>query len=380
MQLDENKYYDPNPIIDYAEKINCPAVGIAGGKGNGKTYGIILKYLKRRFADTQPKVLRYLRRFKESISPKAIQSLCKPHRQSLINLSGGKYNDFQYFQNRFWFIRRDNSGKIVEKDRQPFIICSALNSVEASTGADEGECYAVFYDEVLSREKVLPDEFYMLMIFHNNCIRNRTDYYCPLILVGNTVTRNSILITNFGVDLYSLKKGEITVVKNSKKEPTIVFEYCNDVEVMKEAGDAYYKRFENDRIKMIYKGDWTVGNYPYLPSQERENSKQLANLKLILKDNIALCFEFYTKGDRMFAYVCPYDDDDIKYIAVLINKTQVFKDYHIFNYLPSGGIFKYFAKLVYTKNVYFDSFQTGEYFRDFLKNLKGCESIANVYI
>ncbi len=82
----------------------------------------------------------------------------------------------------------------------------------------------------------------------------------------------------------------------------------------------------------------------------------------------------------MFAYVRPYDDDDIKYIAVLINKTQVFKDYHIFNYLPSGGIFKHFAKLVYTKNVYFDSFQTGEYFRDFLKNLKGCESIANVYI
>lgn len=380
MLHDESKYYDPNPIIDYAEKINCPAVGIAGGKGNGKTYGIIRKYLKRRFADTQPKVLRYLRRFKESISPKAIQSLCKPHKQALINLSGGKYNDFQYFQNRFWFIRRDDSGKIVEKDRQPFIICSALNSVEASTGADEGECYAVFYDEVLSREKVLQDEFYLLMIFHNNCIRNRTDYYCPLILVGNTVTRNSILITNFGVDLYSLKKGEITVVKNSKKEPTIVFEYCNDVEVMKEAGDAYYKRFENDRIKMIYKGDWTVGNYPYLPTQERENSKQLANLKLILKDNIALCFEFYTRGDRMFAYVCPYDDDDIKYIAVLINKTQVFKDYHIFNYLPSGGIFKHFAKLVYTKNVYFDSFQTGEYFRDFLKNLKGCESIANVYI
>lgn len=380
MLHDESKYYDPNPIIDYAEKINCPAVGIAGGKGNGKTYGIIRKYLKRRFADAQPKVLRYLRRFKESISPKAIQSLCKPHKQALINLSGGKYNDFQYFQNRFWFIRRDESGKIVEKDRQPFIICSALNSVEASTGADEGECYAVFYDEVLSREKVLQDEFYLLMIFHNNCIRNRTDYYCPLILVGNTVTRNSILITNFGVDLYSLKKGEITVVKNSKKEPTIVFEYCNDVEVMKEAGDAYYKRFENDRIKMIYKGDWTVGNYPYIPTQERENSKQLVNLKLILKDNIALCFEFYTKGDRMFAYVCPYDDDDIKYIAVLINKTQVFKDYHIFNYLPSGGIFKQFAKLVYTKNVYFDSFQTGEYFRDFLKNLKGCESIANVYI
>ena len=174
------------PLLTMPKKSIALPLALQAVKGNGKTYGIILKYLKRRFADAQPKVLRYLRRFKESISPKAIQSLCKPHRQSLINLSGGKYNDFQYFQNRFWFIRRDDSGKIVEKDRQPFIICSALNSVEASTGADEGECYAVFMTRCCQEKKFCPMNF-MLMIFHNNCIRNRTDYYCPLILVGNTV-------------------------------------------------------------------------------------------------------------------------------------------------------------------------------------------------
>ena len=151
----ENKYYSPVPIIEYAEKIQCPCIGIAGGKGNGKTYGIILYYLKQRMETGRP--LRYLRRYRESIAPKALQSLCRPHKQTLINLSGGKFNDFQYFQNRFWLIRRDDSGKIVEKDRQPFIIASALNTVEANTGADEGECSAVFYDEFLSREKELSD-------------------------------------------------------------------------------------------------------------------------------------------------------------------------------------------------------------------------------
>lgn len=372
----EKKYYSPVPIIEYGEKIGSPAIGIAGGKGNGKTYGIILYYLKQRLENGR--VLRYLRRYRESISPKALQSLCKPQKQNLINLTGGRFNDFQYFQNRFWFVRRDDSGKIVEKDRQPFMICSALNSVEANTGADEGECSAVFYDEFLSREKEIADEFYNLMIFYSNCTRNRV-YYCPLILVGNTVTRDSSLITNFGVDMYNLKKGEITVVKNSKKEPVIVFEYCDEVEVMKEAGDAFYSRFENDRIKMIYKGDWTTGAYPYLAKQERDNSRVPVRLKIVLRDKIAMLFEFHLYNDRMYGYVCKYDDDNIQVHATLINKIQVFKDRHIFNYLPSGGIFRQFTRLVYTKNVYFDSLQTGEYFRDFLKNCRGAENISNVY-
>lgn len=372
----EKKYYSPVPIIEYGEKIGSPAIGIAGGKGNGKTYGIILYYLKQRLKNGR--VLRYLRRYRESISPKALQSLCKPQKQNLINLTGGRFNDFQYFQNRFWFVRRDDSGKIVEKDRQPFMICSALNSVEANTGADEGECSAVFYDEFLSREKEIADEFYNLMIFYSNCTRNRV-YYCPLILVGNTVTRDSSLITNFGVDMYNLKKGEITVVKNSKKEPIIVFEYCDEVEVMKEAGDAFYSRFENDRIKMIYKGDWTTGAYPYLAKQERDKSSVPVRLKIVLRDKIAMLFEFHLFNDRMYGYVCRYDDDLIKVQATLINKIQVFKDKHIFNYLPSGGIFRQFTRLVYTKNVYFDNLQTGEYFRDFLKNCRGAENISNVY-
>ena len=42
----ESKYYSPVPVIEYAEKINCPFIAIAGGKGNGKTYGIIQYYLK----------------------------------------------------------------------------------------------------------------------------------------------------------------------------------------------------------------------------------------------------------------------------------------------------------------------------------------------
>ena len=371
-------YYSARPILDYAKSINCPFVGIAGGKGNGKTYDIIRIGLNERIKNGY--IMRYLRRYAESIKPKAIQSLCKPHRQTLINLTEGKYNDFNYYQNRFWLVRRDETGKIVEKDSEPFIVCNALNSVEAFTGTDEGECSMIFYDEFLSREKELADEYYNLMIFHSNCVRNRVNKWTPLILVGNTVTRNSCLITEFGVNLYDMKKGEITVVKNSKGEAKIVFEYCDEVEVMQEAADVYYNRFnDNDRIKMIYKGDWTIGNYPHTNQQTIKSSTMLARIKIIAPSNRAICFEFRHYNDRdLFGYVKSYDNDLLPKICSFINKDMMLKN-DVFNYLPQRGIFKKFISLVYTRNVFFENCEVGEQFRDFLKNFTGAAAIANVY-
>lgn len=374
----EKRYYSATPILDYAKSINCPFVGIAGGKGNGKTYDIIRIGLNIRIKEGY--IMRYLRRYAESIKPKALQSLCKPHRQTLINLTNGKYNDFNYYQNRFWLVRRDETGKIVEKDPEPFIVCNALNSVEAFTGTDEGECSMIFYDEFLSREKELNDEYYNLMIYHSNCVRNRVNKWTPLILVGNTVTRNSCLITEFGVNLYEMKKGEITVVKNSKNEPKIVFEYCDEVEVMTEAADAYYNRFnDNDRIKMIYKGDWTIGNYPHLPKQVLKNSCMMCRIKIIAPSNRAICFEFHVDESRgVFGYVQNYFSDALPKICTLLNK-QILTQYDVFNYLPQRGIFRKFIALVYTRNVFFESCEVGEQFRDFLKNFTGAQNISNVY-
>ena len=373
----DNRYYNVNPILDYAREISCPYIGIAGGKGNGKTYGLILWALRQYIEHGY--ILRYLRRYAESIKPKALQSLCKPQRQNLINLTGGKYNDFQYFSNRFFLIRRDETGKIIEKNNEPFIVCSALNSVEGFTGADEGQCSMIFYDEFLSREKELPDEYYNLMIFQANCVRNRTQIYTPLVLVGNTVTRNSCLISEFGVNLYDMKKGEITVIKNSKNEPKIVFEYCDEVEIMQEAAETYYNRFnDNDRIKMIYKGDWTIGNYPHIQSQKLSVSHMIARIKIIAPSNRAICFEFRQYNNTFFGYVKSYDTDKLPKLCTLINKDMLLKT-DVFNYLPQRGIFKKFIAYVYTRNVFFESCEVGEQFRDFLKNFKGCQNISNIY-
>jgi len=369
-------YYNGDEILKYAQKNDCPFIAVVGGKGNGKTYYFIRKALQARIK--QGYISRYLRRYAESIKPKAIQSLCNPHVQTLINLTEGRFNGFHYYQNRFYLVRRENN-KIVEKDIKPFLVCSALNSVEANTGADEGQCAFILFDEFMSREKEIDDCYYKLMIFHNNCIRNRTNIFCPLVLIGNTVTRNSCLAREFGVDLYKLKQGEITAVKNKNDEFCIVVEYCGIVEVMEQAEQTYYKRFENDRVKMIYRGEWTIGNYPHLPADIINQSVDLLNIKIISPSNKALSFTIKkASGRKPYGFVKLYTDDKEEVICTLINKTILTKP-HTFNYLPQRGIFKKIIYLIYTKQVFFESCEVGEMFRDFLNEFNGCSQLRNIY-
>lgn len=368
------KYYDVNPIINLAEKKNCPTVVIVGGKGNGKTYGIILRYLKE-FIKTG-RILRYVRRFRESITPKAILSLLLPHKQNITNLTGGKYNDYQYFRNRFYLTRTEN-GERVAKMNQPFIVCSALNSVEGFTGADEGECSAIFFDEMLSREKELDDEFTSLMIFHDNAVRNRTSHYTPLILVGNTVSKNSTLAKDFGINFYNIKQGEITAIYNSKKEITSIVEHCPIVEVMEQAGDTFYKRYENDKIKMIYTGDWSVGNYPRIRKNIIDNSDVMFTF-LLVTDGDNLKLEIRKYKNFLFGYVSYFNKNDKADLTVTTKITPLHNN--IINYFASKiRIFRTLGYMLVRNQIFFQYGECGELFRDFLSNLNGAEQFRKIY-
>lgn len=370
------KHYSVIPLIKYGEKINCPFLSAIGGKGNGKTYSAILYALKEYFEHGY--ICRYLRRYDKTITAKNIQSLCTPHKQNIINLSCGKYNGCKYWQNRFYMCRYDVDGNVVEKCKTPFMITSALNSVEMSTGADEGEISCIIYDEVLSREKELKDEFNSLMIFHSNCIRNRTDRYIPLIMLGNTFTRKSMLLSDFGVNLYNLKKNEITVIKNNKI-PLLCIEYCDITDMMTSAGDVYYSRFDNDKIKMIYQGNWTIGNYPHCSLQQIKNSDVIYTVQCLSPSRKMLQIDVMLYDDRKpYLYIHLVTDGSDYNFRILYNKTGSLK-VNESNYIPNRGIFKQIQNMIFTRNCYFESNEIGEMFRDFLLSVVNGQKLADVY-
>ena len=105
----------------------------------------------------------------------------------------------------------------------------------------------------------------------------------------------------------------------------------------------------------------------------------VARIKIIAPSNRAICFQFHISSNgRKFGFVKKYDSDTLPKLCTFINKQELFKC-DVFNYLPQTGIFKKFIALVYTKNVFFESCEVGEQFRDFLKTFQGAQNIANVY-
>lgn len=365
-------YYTPQPILQKGEDIKCPVLIVAGAKGNGKTYGFILHFLKI-FIKTD-RYLRYVRRYRDSISPRAIMSLLKPHTQNIINLTNGEYNDYKYYRSRFYLTRVEN-GKVVKTQKQPFIVCSALNSVESYTGADEGDCGGMLFDEFLSREKSLPDEFTSLMILHSNCVRNRADNYTPLILIGNTFTRNSPLARDFGVNLYKLQKDSVTIFSNRDGAPTAIVERCGDLDILDTSGDVYYNRYNDGRINLVTNGDWTIANYPRLKERYILSSSILLTMLCVYEDNITLSLRKYKSF--IFVYVDYACDND--YNIVITTKDTPLQPF-VINYYPNNiPIFKTIARLIQRKHIYFASGEVGEMFRDFLLNLKGAEKLGGLF-
>lgn len=368
-------YYNINPLLKHAEKLKSPTIIIVGGKGNGKTYSVIEHYMEVYFKTGR--MIRYLRRYRESITPKALQSLLLPHKKNIAVLSGGKYNSYKYYRNRFYFTRVNAKGDVTAKDNNPFIITSSLNSVESFTGTDEGECSCIFFDEFLSREKELPNEFQSMLIFHNNCTRNRTGYYCPLILVGNTMTRNSTLANDLGVNLYKLKQGIITDVYNPKNEILCVCEYCESTEKMQLSSEKIYDRYNSNIGKMITQGDWSVGNYPRILNKYLDNSDKVCTCVMTANETLYIDLRLYKS--QLYGYVRTYKEKDDE-IMFTITKNALLPSYDIIDTYDTRVPFLNTLKnLIMDNHVYFENGYTGEMFRDYSSKLKGGYFVYSQY-
>ena len=267
MMIDrEQKFIDIHPILDYAKKLNCPYIAIIGGKGTGKTYGCVDNAIVDFYNSDMRHPFFYVRRYDKTFTKSICGNLVNVHRQTIINCSNGKHNAAELSGKVFEVMNKSLTDKGLEKriNKKVIAYCRSMNNVETETGDDKGEISCGIYDEFLSRDGELKDEFLKIQILHSNMIRNRTDRYVPLWLLGNTVSRDSAVADQFGIKLRDLKRG-LNVYTNKKGVPRIVLYYTPETAANAEAAAMYYDRFENGHINMISHGDWVLGSYKIAP-------------------------------------------------------------------------------------------------------------------
>lgn len=373
------RYYDFSGIYTAGKKCNCPNLGIAGQKSNGKTFGALRKGLELYLGIEEPtykgRVIRYARRHKETVKRNNLISLFKPHLKWIEAVTNGEYDDYTMTGRRFYLCRRNNDGKVIHKDKNPFCIVNSLSTWENDSGADEGEACLIVYDEAISREKALPNEYDSLMKFRSNCMRDRTDYYCPVVLIGNTVTRDCELLEEFGVNLWKLgdeMQGRIQYIQNRKGQTNMIFEWCGAVGITQEIRE-YYDRFDNEKTRMITDGVFELGQYKTMKLE-----KAIIGTTCILRvcfvhrqfKLIARYFQYNSTGD-IFIHIAVIDHADN--CDLYINPDAQTCNGVVLNYFDCNAA-EVFRELYDTNNILFESSKTGDMYRSFAQTCIGLHS------
>lgn len=258
-----------------------------GKKSNGKTFAILSLILfgyhdKKRKIDING----YLddgsegmifRRYDEDLKGGKAQSwfdgfIHNPYFGNIIETkTKGKWNSVKYFQKRFYLTYLDpEDEKNNITDQNPFCNVAVLTEEQRMNGTQYPKVRTIFFDEFISRDYYLADEFTKFQRMVSNVVRKEAK--TRVFMAGNTISPYCPYFEDMG--LFRIKKqqkGTIDVYQydredehGKKLEPLLVsVEYCDSPS--KKEDSSIYFAFNNPKLKMITEGDWEVNLYPHLP-------------------------------------------------------------------------------------------------------------------
>jgi len=319
----DEEYYSPTQI----DKTKAVYRLIIGERSNGKTYSIIRKAIQYYCKHGVPSA--YVRRYAEELKPGNLTKLIHPHSELIRKLTKGKYDDYVYRTNAFTFCRYDENGKIVEKDTQPFLYTAALSTWERTKGADRGEIKYFIYDEFLTRDGYLSNEFSKFANCHSSFVRNREGVITYML--ANTVNADSVYWEEMGIEnVEKMKQGDIYFYEYNNEKLTVAVEYC--LHATAKQNVEYYYAFDNPSLEMIKTGSWETDKYPHLEgfSISQENIRYIFYLQYnskLLKGNIV----FDQRNNDYFIFFHKFGNSNYK-----LKKTDI-----LFTNCPTTNVFHF---------------------------------------
>ena len=252
------EYYDRTEI----DKTGANWRLIIGQRSNGKSYSICKTIIEDYI--TKGKRAVYVRRYAEEIQPKNIQTLFDPHIPLIKELSGGEWNCIFYRASEFRLaFFDDEEGKITRKDENAFCTTRAVNTWETTKGADLGHISLICFDEFMTRQAYLRDEFVCFANLCSSIIRDRKD--CVIYMLANTVNRYCPYWEELGIeDVSQMVQGEIRVYTYPGSKMRLAIEYCSTSTTTKEVNDSFFA-FGNAQLEVIKSGAWEMAQYPKAP-------------------------------------------------------------------------------------------------------------------
>ena len=305
---------------------------IYGERSNGKTYSVLLYGLEEFY--TKGSQLAIIRRWKTDLDSMQANEMFK----GLINngevsrVTNGEYDTIVY-RNKVWTLAKIVDGD-VELDDKPFAFGFALSLEEHYKSTSFNNIRNILFDEFISRDYYLPDEFLRFTSILSTIIRLRDDV--KIFMCGNSINKYNPYFAEMGLNrAKNQKKGTIDLYNYGNSGLKVAVEF-SDFKSTNKKSNVYFA-FENPKLNMVKSGDWEIKSYPHLPYKyTRDNVVYTFYIKF--DDEIFSC-DVVNCEDDLFIYVMR-KTTDLKYLKDdLIYQLEVSEKENIRN-----NIFKAFTK------------------------------------
>lgn len=253
------KYYSLAPILSKDAQYNI----IFGERSNGKTYAILDHILEDfcKHGNQGALVRRWKEDFRGKRGQQMFDALVTDGRVS--QLTNGKYSKVYSYSGKWYLANPDaRTGKMVSAP-EPFCFGFALSDVEHDKSTSYPKVKTIFFDEFLTRQYYLPDEFVTFMNVVSTIVRQRSDV--RIFMAGNTVNQYCPYFTEMGLThIKEMDKGAIEVYKYGDSKLRVAVEYADSISKKGKPSDIYFA-FDNPKLTMITGGSWEMAMYPHLP-------------------------------------------------------------------------------------------------------------------
>ena len=295
------KYYDVETIV---KKIpDAHYYVIIGERSNGKTYSILKYCLKEYFEKGSEFV--YIRRFDEDIKFSRASTIFNALIKDNIieKLSKGKWNSIYYYARKFYLRKidyKDPKNTII--DENPIGYALSLSSEEHDKSTSYPNVRNIFFEEFISRDNYLSDEFVIFQNVLSTIIRLREDV--KIFMAGNTINKYAPYYNEMGLtNIKTMKAGTSDVYQYGDSGLKVVVDFTDFPS--KEKKSNVYFAFNNPKLSMITgsNGIWEIDVYPHLTQEMKYKPKDVIYKYYVIWDNDILECEIVKLDKSTFTFV-----------------------------------------------------------------------------
>lgn len=287
-------YYSLDRIL----KENADYNVIFGERSNGKTYAV-LKYALEQYVKNGSQ-LAIVRRYRDDFTGKRGDQIFAGlvNNEVILKLTNGEWSGVRYYSSRWYLCKYDEKlGKQV-MDSEAFAYGFALNTWEHDKMPSYPKIRIIFFDEFITRDFYLDQEFVLFANVVSTVARDRGDI--KIFMCGNTVNKYNPYFVEMGLkEVKKMKQGDLQVYTYGESELKVAVEYSY-FKQKKKKSDKYFA-FNNPKLQMITGGAWEIALYPHLPYKYKP--KDVYFTFFIEYDNEMIQGELINVNDTNFLYM-----------------------------------------------------------------------------